>query len=122
MAQIYIVNYGTRDTKVIPINNEEYAAKIAAGLRRIADMLVSQDVEFLTAGEFISGEPNNTWLHVSMVTEPAVMVEEPEDITDPITVDVQPRSQFNVHVMIKHVADEKELAGGLTAADGLELK
>ena len=115
MAQFYIVHYGTRDTKITPINNAEYAAKTAAGLRRIADMLEDPATEFLTAKDFAAGKPNNTWLHVSMVTEAETIVEEPEDIINNPAPDVQPQSQFNVHVMIKHVADEDELADGLTA-------
>lgn len=121
MAQVYIVYYGTRDTKVTPINNVEYAAKTAAGLRRIADMLEDPDTEFLTAQEFASGQINNTWLHVSMVTESGEVPPEPDDPINPKnTVDITPVSQFNVHIMMKHTTDENELAEGLTSAGGIE--
>lgn len=116
MGQIYIVHYGTRDTSVTPVNNAEYAAKIAAGLQRMVDMLLDPTTEFLTAKDFKDGEPNNTWVHVCLVTEPAVIPPDPGDIENPTTVDIQPRSQFNVHFMMKHVADEDELADGLTAS------
>lgn len=114
-GQIYIVHYGTRNPRLTPINNAEYAAKVAAGLKRIAAMLEDPATEFLTAREFAAGQANNTWLHVSMVTEPETIPPDPGDITDPTTVDLQPRSQFNCHVMIKHVTDEDELADGLTS-------
>lgn len=115
MGQIYIVHYGTRDIAITPVNTAEYAAKTAAGLRRIADMLVDPETEFLTARDFKGGETNNTWLHVSMVTEPEAEAPDPGNLEDPHTVDLQPRSQFNVHIMVKHVTDEDELADGLTA-------
>lgn len=116
MGQIYIVHYGTRDTALTPVNNTVYAAKVAAGLRRIADMLVNRDTEFLTARDFKEDDTDNTWLHVSMVTESGEVPPDPGDLENPTTVDISPRSQFNVHLMIKHITDEDELADGLTAS------
>jgi len=119
VGQIYIVHYGTRDTALTPINNAVYAAKVAAGLRRIADMLEDPETEFLTARDFKETDTDNTWLHVSMVTESGEVPPDPGDLENPRTRDIQPRSQFNVHLMIKHVTDENELAEGLTTAEVL---
>lgn len=121
MAQICLYIYGTRNPKVTPVNTIEYAAKTAVGLRRIADMLTDPTTEFLVAQDFPSGQLNNTHLSISMVTEPETIIPEPEDFTDLNGLpDLQPRSQFNVHVMIKHVTDEDELADGLTAVGRLK--
>lgn len=105
--QVHIVHYGTRDAAVIPVNNTAYAAKIAAGLERLANALKDPDTEFVAARDFVDGTEDNTWVHVSMATEPTV-VTSPDD-----SVDIIPRAQFNSHFLIKCVTDEDELADGL---------
>jgi hypothetical protein len=84
-------------------------------------MLDDPDTEFLAARDFVAGQANNTHLSIAMVTEPEVIPPEPVDLEELAQYpDVQPRSQFHVHLMIKHVTDESELADGLTAVGGLE--
>ena len=108
--QIHMVNYGELNPKTTNLNTAEYAAKVAAGLRRIADGLVDEETVFLRAADFPRGEEDNTWVHFSLVTEPAVTVTEINLKAAPIP----PRAQFNVHFYMKAVVNETEFAGGLT--------
>lgn len=104
--QIYIMYYGAVDPELV--NTREYALKIAAGLKRLATGLEDEETTFLTKRDFPDGEPDNTWVSFSLVTEnPAA-----EKALTPL-------AQCNVHFLMKHVADEDDFAGGLTAAGGL---
>lgn len=116
-ATIYIVHYGTRDTKVTPVNTTEYAAKIAAGLQRLATALTDPETVFGNTKDFSRDAPDNTWVHISMVTEPVVPLDRDEetDLTDYI-----PRAQFNVHFFVKYLVDEDELADGIDTLSGSE--
>lgn len=102
-ARIYIIYYGARDPS--RVNTREYADKIATGLRRIADSLSDPATEFLTKEDFPNGEPDNTWMNFSLVTE------------NTNQVSLTPELQFNVHLLIKHITDEDEFGDGITASE-----
>lgn len=108
-TRIYILNYGARDTRVVSVNNKEYAAKIAAGLQRLATVLSDPDTEFVPASEFRPADDDNTWIHISLVTEPTLPADRDEE-TDQTTYPA--RAQFNAHFYMKYITDEDELADG----------
>ncbi len=110
--EIYIKYYGeTRDD----VNTAEYAAKVASGLRRLADTIEDPTNTFVTEREFAAAAENNTQIHLSMVTEPSIKGTE-----DNMTVQILPRAQFNIHVLMKHVVSEEDFAGDLSGTEALE--
>ena len=108
MARVSIIHFGKSK---VDVNNSKYATKIASGLQKILDTISNPSTEFVSPGEFTSGEPDNTWLHISLVTEGTTIIREPEDLREPV-VDVVPQSQFNVHIMVKSVVDEDDFGKG----------
>lgn len=107
-GQICFINYGGQDSKEI-LNTPDYARRLSEGLGRIAKMLVDPATVFLPIREFKPGDPNNTWVHLSLLT----------DAVDSTSIASSP-TQFNVHLLIKYITDSTDFAGGLTTADNLD--
>jgi hypothetical protein len=102
--QVCIIHYGTRDKSIV--NTKEYALKLVAGLQRVINVLTNKDTKFVTEDAFKRGDPDNTWMHFSLITD------------DVVAVIASPSVQFNAHVLIKYITDTNEFAGGLVAGSG----
>jgi hypothetical protein len=97
-----IVNYGGKPNP----NTRGRCDKIAAGLQKIANALANPNVQFVEADDVEfpmegPGAADTTYFHVSLIT-----VGEGTGPRDPA-------SQFNVDIIVHHVVDPSDLAGGM---------
>lgn len=99
---VYVIRYGEHTKEELA--DAEVAQRLAAGLLNLAKMLQDPETKFVGPDQFKPGDPDNTWVHFSLVTDEA------EDVL------ISPLRQFNAHLLIKYITDTTDFAGCLTAA------